>query len=76
MKSVPTTENLARELDRRLRSQLDGEFCAEGPRLEMVRIRETERNICEIWQSSDDSEMKKPNAVVQTMKPARNPLRR
>ena len=47
-KSVPTTENLASEVDRRLRSAWDGVFGADGPRLERVRIWETERNICEI----------------------------
>jgi 6-pyruvoyl tetrahydropterin synthase len=41
--AVPTTENLAREMDRRLRSV----WPAEGVRLEKVRIRETDRNICE-----------------------------
>jgi 6-pyruvoyltetrahydropterin/6-carboxytetrahydropterin synthase len=43
--TVPTTENLAREMDRRLRMAWP-----EGqPALEKVRISETERNICEIW---------------------------
>jgi 6-pyruvoyltetrahydropterin/6-carboxytetrahydropterin synthase len=45
---VPTTENLARELDRRLRTTWAAAFPA-GPELETVRIRETDRNICEVW---------------------------
>src|SRR5205823_2669262 len=42
--TVPTTENLAREMDRRLRMV----WPEGGPALEKVRISETERNICEI----------------------------
>jgi 6-pyruvoyltetrahydropterin/6-carboxytetrahydropterin synthase len=45
---VPTTENLGAEVDRRLRAAWPGAFAGRGPRLEKVRIRETERNICEI----------------------------
>lgn len=45
---VPTTENLASEVDRRLRSAWPSEFPAGGPRLEKVRIQETPRNICEV----------------------------
>ncbi len=45
---VPTTENLTRELDRRLRIAWPETFGSGGPRLEKVRIRETERNICEL----------------------------
>ena len=45
--AVPTTENLGIELDRRLRAAWPSAF-ANGPRLEKVRIWETERNICEI----------------------------
>ena len=45
---VPTTENLASEVDRRLRSVWSGVFGPAGPELEKVRIAETERNICEI----------------------------
>ncbi len=45
---VPTTENLAAELDRRLRAGWGGVFCAGGPVYEKLRIWETERNICEI----------------------------
>lgn len=45
---VPTTENLAFEMDRRLRVAWRGSFPAGGPELEKVRIWETDRNICEI----------------------------
>lgn len=45
---VPTTENLAIEVDRRLRAAWSGAFGGGEPRLEKVRIRETARNICEI----------------------------
>jgi 6-pyruvoyltetrahydropterin/6-carboxytetrahydropterin synthase len=46
--AVPTTENLGIEMDRRLRAAWGQTFGATGPRLEKVRIRETDRNICEI----------------------------
>ena len=46
--AVPTTENMAFEVDRRLRAVWSGVFPGAGPRLEKVRIWETERNICEI----------------------------
>ncbi|HVW83379.1 MAG TPA: 6-carboxytetrahydropterin synthase [Bryobacteraceae bacterium] len=45
---VPTTENLSYEVDRRLRSVWQEVFGPSGPRLERVRIWETERNICEV----------------------------
>lgn len=45
---TPTTENLGLEVDRRLRENWDRTFAEGRPQLEMVRIRETERNICEI----------------------------
>lgn len=45
---VPTTENLAGELDRRLRSAWPEHFPEGGAVLEKLRIWETERNICEI----------------------------
>ncbi len=45
---VPTTENLAREVDRRLRVVWRTAFPQDEPRLEKVRIRETDRNICEV----------------------------
>jgi 6-pyruvoyltetrahydropterin/6-carboxytetrahydropterin synthase len=46
--AVPTTENLGLEVDRRLRQAWPEVFPQGGPQLEMVRIRETDRNICEI----------------------------
>jgi 6-pyruvoyltetrahydropterin/6-carboxytetrahydropterin synthase len=46
--TVPTTENLASEIFERLRTAWDQIFGADGPRLESVRIAETDRNICEI----------------------------
>jgi len=46
--TVPTTENLAVEVDRRLRSVWDERFGTHGPRLERIGIQETERNICEL----------------------------
>ena len=45
---VPTTENLGAEVDRRLRTAWGRTFPADGAALEKVRIRETDRNICEI----------------------------
>lgn len=45
---VPTTENLGLELDRRLREAWGEVFPAGRPRLERVRIWETDRNICDI----------------------------
>lgn len=48
---VPTTENLGVELDRRLREAWGAAFSGGEPQLEKVRIRETERNICEITQA-------------------------
>jgi 6-pyruvoyltetrahydropterin/6-carboxytetrahydropterin synthase len=45
---VPTTENLGLEVDRRLREAWAGAFPPPGPSLENVRIRETDRNICDI----------------------------
>lgn len=45
---VPTTENLGLEVDRRLREAWPETFGSGGPRLEKVRIWETDRNICEI----------------------------
>jgi 6-pyruvoyltetrahydropterin/6-carboxytetrahydropterin synthase len=46
--AVPTTENLAIEVDRRLRAAWTQVLGEGAPRLEKVRIRETERNICDI----------------------------
>ena len=45
---VPTTENLGLELDRRLRASWMQKFGENGPTLEMIRIWETDRNICEV----------------------------
>jgi 6-pyruvoyltetrahydropterin/6-carboxytetrahydropterin synthase len=45
---VPTTENLGREVDRRLRAAWARTFAGASPVLEKVRIWETERNICEV----------------------------
>jgi 6-pyruvoyltetrahydropterin/6-carboxytetrahydropterin synthase len=44
---VPTTENLTAEVERRLRAAWPVAFPAGLPRLEKIRIGETERNICE-----------------------------
>lgn len=46
--AVPTTENLAIEVDRRLRQSWNTRFGEDGPRLERISIHETERNICEL----------------------------
>jgi 6-pyruvoyltetrahydropterin/6-carboxytetrahydropterin synthase len=45
---VPTTENLALEVERRLRRNWSAVFPGEWPRLDRIRIRETKRNIFEI----------------------------
>lgn len=45
---VPTTENLAIELGRRLSESWSGSFPGEWPMLEKIRIRETDRNIFEL----------------------------
>jgi len=45
---VPTTENLAVVIDRRLRDGWKQAFPTERPQLERVRIGETERNIFEV----------------------------
>jgi 6-pyruvoyltetrahydropterin/6-carboxytetrahydropterin synthase len=45
---VPTTENLTLEVDRRLRVAWGAAFPAGLPRLEKIRIWETDRNICEV----------------------------
>jgi 6-pyruvoyltetrahydropterin/6-carboxytetrahydropterin synthase len=49
--TVPTTENLGVEVHRRLREAWGNAFAGGGPRLEKVRISETERNICEITET-------------------------
>lgn len=46
--AVPTTENLAEEARRRLTAAWPVAF-PHGPALEKIRIRETPRNICDIW---------------------------
>ena len=48
--AVPTTENLTLEVDRRLRAAWPDTI---GARLETVRIRETDRNICELSDGND-----------------------
>jgi 6-pyruvoyltetrahydropterin/6-carboxytetrahydropterin synthase len=45
---VPTTENLAREICRRLKRAWPAVFPGPWPRLEKIRIAETARNIFEI----------------------------
>lgn len=45
---VPTSENLAAEICRRLKHEWRTEFPGEWPKLEKVRIAETPRNIFEI----------------------------
>jgi 6-pyruvoyltetrahydropterin/6-carboxytetrahydropterin synthase len=45
---VPTSENLAREICRRLKQNWSAVFPGPWPRLENVRIEETARNIFEI----------------------------
>jgi 6-pyruvoyltetrahydropterin/6-carboxytetrahydropterin synthase len=51
--AVPTTENLGLEVDRRMRAEWPRSFPAGGPRLEKVRIRETERNICDVMDGNE-----------------------
>ena len=46
--SVPTTENLAREIARRLKANWRNAFPGRWPELEKVRIAETDRNIFEV----------------------------
>jgi 6-pyruvoyltetrahydropterin/6-carboxytetrahydropterin synthase len=45
---VPTSENLAVDICRRLKASWRASFPGEWPRLEKVRIAETERNVFEI----------------------------
>lgn len=45
---VPTSENLALEIYRRLRAGWRATFPGEWPKLHMIRIAETERNIFEV----------------------------
>jgi 6-pyruvoyltetrahydropterin/6-carboxytetrahydropterin synthase len=44
MSVIPTTENLATEIERRLRAAWPADF----PSLDKIRILETDRNICEV----------------------------
>ncbi len=46
--SVPTSENLAVEICRRLKRNWSAAFPGEWPKLEKIRIAETERNIFEL----------------------------
>jgi 6-pyruvoyltetrahydropterin/6-carboxytetrahydropterin synthase len=46
--SVPTTENLAFEIGRRLKRNWSTAFPGEWPKLDKIRIAETERNIFEL----------------------------
>jgi len=50
---VPTTENLALELDHRLRARWHEAFGDDWPRLEKIRIAETERNIFEVSETHE-----------------------
>ena len=49
---VPTSENLALELERRLHAGWHDRFPGEWPRLEKIRIAETARNIFEVFGES------------------------
>jgi len=46
--AVPTSENLGREIARRLKKSWPAAFPGEWPRLEKIRIAETSRNIFEV----------------------------
>ena len=46
--TTPTTENLGRQIHRRLNAEWDRAFPGRVPALERIRIAETERNIFEI----------------------------
>lgn len=50
---VPTSENLGREVFRRLRGRWPAVFPGPWPRLEKVRIAETARNIFEVSESHE-----------------------
>ncbi len=51
---VPTSENLAAEICRRLKRNWSTVFPGEWPKLEKIRIAETPRNIFEIWTDEID----------------------
>ncbi len=53
-REVPTSENLAREVCRRLKRNWGGVFPGEWPKLEKVRLGETRKNVFEI--SADEIE--------------------
>ena len=46
--AVPTSENLAREICQRLKSNWGAAFPGPWPKLDRIRISETDRNIFEI----------------------------
>jgi 6-pyruvoyltetrahydropterin/6-carboxytetrahydropterin synthase len=48
MNANPTTENLTDLMMRRLGAAWNQWFTADGPKLEKIRVWETERNICEV----------------------------
>lgn len=56
MATVPTTENLALEVQERLKAAWTAAFGAAGPRLHRIRIWETDRNICEIAEKKNADE--------------------
>ena len=47
-REVPTSENLAREICRRLKRNWSAVFPGEWPKLERIRVRETPKNTFEI----------------------------
>jgi len=46
--AVPTSENIIRVIEDRLRARWAEEFPGEWPRLERIRLRETKRNVFEL----------------------------
>ena len=50
---VPTSENIGLQIDRRLRAGWPSAFPGGWPRLEKIRIAETERNIFEVSESDE-----------------------
>jgi len=53
--SVPTSENLAALIERKLRLSWRAAFPGGGPRLERVRLEETKRNVFELQGASHES---------------------
>jgi 6-pyruvoyltetrahydropterin/6-carboxytetrahydropterin synthase len=45
---VPTSENIIRVIEDRLKASWTAAFSGEGPRLEGIRLRETKRNVFEL----------------------------